>query len=337
MGSDENAATEVDLGRVVNALPALVWTTQGDGRSDFVNRHWCEYTGLGPDEALDHGWQRAIHPDDLTSFLECWSVIRQSGVAKEIDGRLRRFDGEYRWFVFRPSFMEDVSGRGRWCWLGLNADESPSLDGRLRRLFDMLPWQAGFLNTAFVSEFSNLQSLKDFNMTQEQLEQWRTSGIIHVDDHERNDKASTALLTTGEMFDEQIRMLYPNGAYRWTRARAVPIRDAQGNIVRYVTFQIDVDDLKRAEDLLAAEVKLLERVARGEPLSQVLDALSRHVEAALQRLLLQYPPRCTRQRSTSRSAPAPACRTLSMICSTGGPLTAAGTTPIRWRSSRRPR
>ena len=63
------------------------------------------------------------------------------------------------------------------------------------------------------------------------------------------------------------------------RARdAVPVRDAQGNIVRYVTFQIDVDDLKRAEDLLAAEVKLLERVARGEQLSEVLDALSRHVE-----------------------------------------------------------
>ena len=278
MGSDGNAATEIDLGRVVNALSALVWTTQRDGRSDYVNRYWCEYTGLGPDAALDHGWQRAIHPDDLASFLDCCSLVQQSGLAKEIDVRLRRFDGEYRWFVFRPSFIEDVSGGGRWCWLGLNVDESASLDGRLRRFFDMLPWQAGFLNTAFVSEFSNLRSLKDFGMTQVELEQWRTSGIIHVDDHERNDRAARALLTAGEMYDEQVRMLYPNGEYRWTRARAVPVRDAQGNIVRYVTFQIDVDDLKRAEDLLAAEVKLLERVARGEPLNQVLGALSSHME-----------------------------------------------------------
>ena len=278
MVSDENAAIKLDLGSVVNALPALVWTTQGDGRSDFVNRSWCQYTGLGPDAALDQGWQAAIHPDDLTSFLDGWSSIRQSGIAKDIDGRLRRFDGEYRWFVFRPSLMEDRGGRDRWCWLGLNVDESASLDGRLRRFFDMLPWQAGFLNTAFVSEFSNLRSLKDFGMTQLELEQWRTSGIIHSDDHERNDKAARALLTEGDMFDEQIRMLYPNGAYRWTRARAVPVRDAQGNVVRYVTFQIDVDDLKRAEDLLAAEVKLLEKVARDEPLSQVLEALSHHME-----------------------------------------------------------
>ena len=278
MGNDENAAAKVDLGAVVNALPALVWTTQGDGRSDFVNRYWCEYTGLEPDMALDHGWQRAIHPDDLTSFLDCWGLIQQSGVAKEIDGRLRRFDGEYRWFVFRPSLIEDVSGRGRWCWLGWYADESTSLDGRLRRLFDMLPWQAGFLNAAGVSEFSNRQALKDFNLPQEGLAQPRRSGVIHGDDFEKNDRALTALLTTGEMLDLQIRMLYPDGTYRWTRARCVPVRDAQGNVIRYVTFQIDVDDLKRAEDLLAAEVKLLQRVARGEPVSQVLDALSRHVE-----------------------------------------------------------
>lgn len=278
MGSDETTAATVDLGRVVNVLPALIWTTQGDGRGDFVNRYWCEYTGLEPDEALDHGWQRAIHPDDLRSFLDSWSEIRQSGVAKEIDARLRRFDGEFRWFAVRPSLMEDVSGHARWCWLGLNADEGASLDGRLRRFFDILPWQAGFLNTAYVSEFSNRQALTDFAMTQEQLAQWTTSGIIHVDDFEKNERASRNLLTTGKLFDEQIRMLYPSGAYRWTRARAVPVRDAHGNIVRYVTFQIDVDDLKRAEDLLAAEVKALERVARGEPLGQVLEVLSRHLE-----------------------------------------------------------
>lgn len=165
--------------------------------------------------------------------------------------------------------MEDISGHGRWCWLGLNVDESASLDGRLRRFFDILPWQGGVLNAAGVSEFSNLQALNDFNMTQEELAQWTTSGVIHVDDHERNQNAVMALLTTGKLYDEQIRMLYPDGTYRWTRARCVPVRDAQGNVVRYVTFQIDVDDLKRAEDLLAAEVKVLERVARGELLGDV--------------------------------------------------------------------
>src|SRR5580698_8781856 len=93
MSSEGIAATEVDLAEVVHALPALVWTTHVDGRSDFVSRRWCEYTGLEPDGALDRGWLRAIHPDDLSAFLETWNLIQQSGVAKDIDARLRRFDG----------------------------------------------------------------------------------------------------------------------------------------------------------------------------------------------------------------------------------------------------
>jgi PAS domain S-box-containing protein len=165
MGDNKNTATEADLAKVVHALPALIWTTHVDGRSDFVNRHWCEYTGLEPGAALDHGWQGAIHLDDLATFSETWSLIRRSGVAKDIDARLRRFDGEYPWFVFRPSFIADASARGRWCWLGLNADETTSTDGRMRRFFDMLPWQAGFLNVAGVLEFTNLRSLRDFKMT----------------------------------------------------------------------------------------------------------------------------------------------------------------------------
>ena len=278
MGSDANAAAEIDLGRVVNALPALVWTTQGDGRCDFVNRHWCEYTGLGPDVALDHGWQKAIHPEDLTAFLESWRAIPRSGVVKEIDARLRRADGEYRWFVFRPTVMEDVPGRGRWCWLGLHTDERIETDGRMRRFFDVLPWQAGFLDKAGVLEFTNRQSLQDFGMTKKELEEWSRSGIIHADDLERNAESLATKMASGELWDHEIRLRYPNGAYRWTRSRCVPVRDAQGNVVRHVTFQIDIDDLKRAEDLLAAEVGVLERVARGEPLNQVLDALGRDVE-----------------------------------------------------------
>ena len=184
MGSDEDAATEVDLGRVVNALPALVWTTQGDGRSDLrqpllVRIHWSWTCTC----ALDHGWQRAIHPDDLTSFLDCWNVIQQSGRCQR-DRRaiaaLRRRISLVR--VPSLSHAEDEAAVVRWCWLGLNADESAPLDGRLRRFFDMLPWQAGFLNAAGVSEFSNLQALNDFNMTQEELAQSRRSGIIHADD-----------------------------------------------------------------------------------------------------------------------------------------------------------
>ena len=102
------------------------------------------------------------------------------------------------------SFREAGSGIQLWCWLAVHADESAATDGRMRRFFNMLPWQAGFLSAAGVSEFSNVQALNDFKMSQEQLEQWRTSGIIHKGDHERVQKARPALLATGELYDEEL-------------------------------------------------------------------------------------------------------------------------------------
>jgi PAS domain S-box-containing protein len=130
MRGDKRAGMKIDFGGVVEALPGLVWTTQADGRSDFINRGWREYTGLGLDDAIGHGWQAAIHPDDLASFERSWDLIRQSGIATEIDARLCRFDGQYRWFVFRPSPLpEDDSSHQRWCWLGPDADESASTAG----------------------------------------------------------------------------------------------------------------------------------------------------------------------------------------------------------------
>ena len=278
MRSDERAGMEIDFGGVVDTLSGLIWTTQADGRSEFVNRVWRDYTGLGPDESLDHGWHSAIHPDDLTTLLEGWEVIRRTGAAKEIYVRLRRFDGEYRWFTLRPALVpEEIDRRQRWCWLGMDADEGPTTDGRLRRLFDMMPVQVAFLNRESVSEFSNRQMLLDYDMTQPELAAWTSSGAIHIDDHPKV-RVQIEEIMAGQRSTSTLRMRYKDGSYRWMRCICVPCRDGQGNIVRYVTCQTDVHDLNHADDLLATEVKLLEMVARGEPVAQVLDALSRGIE-----------------------------------------------------------
>ena len=91
---------ENELGSVVDTLPGLVWTALPDGSVDFLNRYWCEYTGLGVDEAHGSGWQTAIHPEDLPELLERWRSILASGEPGRMEARLRRFDGEYRWFDF---------------------------------------------------------------------------------------------------------------------------------------------------------------------------------------------------------------------------------------------
>ena len=106
---------ENELSRVVDALPGLVWTARLDGKIDFLNQRWREYTGLsveeilGADEEYGRGWQAAIHPEDLPGLLERWRSILASREPGEMEARLRRFDGEYRWFLFRACPLADPS------------------------------------------------------------------------------------------------------------------------------------------------------------------------------------------------------------------------------------
>jgi PAS domain S-box-containing protein len=110
-----------DVRLVVDAIPTLAWSAQGDGSADFFNERWLEYTGLSTEQARDWGWTVALHPDDLNRLVDYWQSVLASGEPGEMEGRLRRFDGVYRWFLFRatPSFDND----GRVVkWFGTNTD-----------------------------------------------------------------------------------------------------------------------------------------------------------------------------------------------------------------------
>jgi PAS domain S-box-containing protein len=96
---------ENELSRVVDALPGLIWTARPNGHFDFFNRRWREYTGLSLQEASGWGWQTAIHPEDLPKLVERWESVHSSGKPGEMEARLRRFDGEYRWFLIAGSPM----------------------------------------------------------------------------------------------------------------------------------------------------------------------------------------------------------------------------------------
>ena len=110
-----------ELGRVIGALPGLVWTASADGQFDFVNRRWCEYTGLGLDESRGRGWQAAIHPDDLPGLLTGWRPDDAASAPIETQVRVRGSDGRYRWFLFRAQPSADPSGRAA-TWHGLGSD-----------------------------------------------------------------------------------------------------------------------------------------------------------------------------------------------------------------------
>jgi PAS domain S-box-containing protein len=106
---DEIKRSEDRLRLVTDTIPTLVWRAGPDGSPDFLNQPALDYTGLSLDQAR-LGWPRAFHPDDKKGMLQKWSAIRESSMRGGLEARLRRFDGEYRWFLFQAEPLRDEAG-----------------------------------------------------------------------------------------------------------------------------------------------------------------------------------------------------------------------------------
>ena len=102
--------------------------------------------------------------------------------------------------------------------------------------------------------------------------------LVHPDDIASHVVARDAAIASGTPFEHELRYRRADGQYRWFLLRAVPLRDERGATVKWYGVGTDIDDRKRAEGLLAGEKRILEMVARGDPLPRVLDGLCRLVE-----------------------------------------------------------
>jgi PAS domain S-box-containing protein len=106
---------------IIDAIPAMAWSTLPDGYVEFLNRRWLDYTGLSLEQARGWGWDVAVHPDDLEALTDRWRALLASQEAGEIEARVRRHDGEYRWFLFRAEPVRDEHG-DIVKWYGANTD-----------------------------------------------------------------------------------------------------------------------------------------------------------------------------------------------------------------------
>jgi formate hydrogenlyase transcriptional activator len=132
---------------MVDTIPTLVWCTLPDGSNEFHNQRWHDYSGLPEGEENGWGWKVSYHPEDLEQLLDKFRALLASGEPGEFEARLRRFDGEYRWFLIRAVPRRDETGKVV-NWYGSSTDiedrkraeEKLREDEReLRRITDAIP------------------------------------------------------------------------------------------------------------------------------------------------------------------------------------------------------
>ncbi|WP_461139817.1 sensor histidine kinase [Spirosoma pomorum] len=95
---------------VTDFMPQIVWATQPDGRHDFFNQRWYDFTGLTPQESFNEKWANALHPDDVERTNRVWDESLRTGNPYEIEYRMLRYDGQYRWLLGRALPMRDEAG-----------------------------------------------------------------------------------------------------------------------------------------------------------------------------------------------------------------------------------
>jgi PAS domain S-box-containing protein len=254
-----------EIAGVVDLLPGLVWTARPDGRVDFLSRRWREYTGLDLDPSSHADWQAAIHPADLPQWLERWRSSPKSDQPWELELRLRRFDGAYRWFLCRASPETDASGQVvRWCGINTDIDDHRRAENDLRAIeTNYGGWVGSFPGlmvtmslTGRVELFSS-EVLEYFGKTREELRTWAMTDAVHPDDRARVVTAFTESVTTGKPYRIEHRCRRSDGVYRWFQVRALAVRDHDEQITGWYVVLTDIDDLKRAEHAMRASERNL--------------------------------------------------------------------------------
>jgi len=127
-------SSEDRLRRVINTIPAHVWSTLPDGSVDFINQRLLESTGLSIEALLGSGWLSIIHPDDRTRFTATWRSALAAGEPAEMEARVWTAQRDYRSLLVRNVPLRD--GRGeivKWYGTGIDIEDRKRAEESLRK------------------------------------------------------------------------------------------------------------------------------------------------------------------------------------------------------------
>jgi PAS domain S-box-containing protein len=281
---DEIQKSESKLRQVIDTIPALAWCNLPDGPNEFLNKGWHEYTGVPAEQSHGWSWQNAFHPDDLPPLMEKWMKMLTSGEPDEIEARLRRHDGVYRWFLIRAQPFRDESGKiVRWYGTSTDIDDRKraeealqSSERNLRQVIDTIPTLIHVLGPDGSVLYVNPRVLDYTGLTLEDVQRGDYRARVgHPEDAEESLRERRAhALSSAVPFESEYRVLGKDGQYRWFLARYNPLLDDQGKIDRWYVTATDIDDRKRAEaEIEQAYLRLAEAQRVSKTGSFVTDLL----------------------------------------------------------------
>ena len=253
--------TEDRIRLIIDTVPAQLWTESPEGVVDFVNRRWIDYTGMTLDQAVGSGWNRMVHPDDIEQVLSKWQLLIAEGKPREIESRLRRSDGTYRWFLSRCYPLVDRSGKIHG-WYGIDTDiqDLKAAEETLRRSEGYLAEAQRISHTG-----SWARDAANDEMTYSSAEFFRVVGFdphdgpprfetflqrVHPEDQARVRGTIEKARHEKAEYELDYRIIHPGGEIRDVHVLGHPVLRPSGEISEFVGTAMDITERKRAEGAL---------------------------------------------------------------------------------------
>ncbi|WNC89167.1 PAS domain-containing protein [Paraburkholderia sp. FT54] len=244
---------------ISSLFPGLVWSALANGDIEYLSPSLCEYTGIEKAHNCD-SLRAAIHPDDLRTNDRYWDALRAGNDMGELELRLRRVDGKYRWFLCRVKAIRNDSGRLlRWVGVIWDIDDRKTSESLLRieeetyrRIVDSVPACVCVGGPNGDLLYVNKVGVAALGRPMEEILGDRWMAYIHPDDVQAAQQQWKARIAAREPVDIAVRMRQHDGVYRWKRLLAEPSRCSNGHVINWYLIGIEIDETIKAQQAVAA-------------------------------------------------------------------------------------
>lgn len=303
ISSEDRTQAETEFRELRDVLPQYICVYGSDGTPLYANDELLDFFGSTSDEFRAADFQtKVFHPDDLQRLREVRSTAMLRGEGWEIEARILRKDGQYRWFLIRGKPLRDEAGNIiRWFASGTDIEDRKRAQWEIEQLVDAVPQHLVVLSGDGRRLYAN-KTVRDYHgMTlQEFLSEEVPSHCFHPDDVACYMHSRIAGIASGQPWEAEARLLSKEGQYRWFLYRANPLRDEQGVVIRWYISRTDIEDRKQTDSELQQERdrlhllleftnRLAVKLDLNELLRSVVDSVHKMIRCDLVAVFLPAP------------------------------------------------
>src|SRR3984893_15393685 len=246
---------------VIDTIPTMAWSLRPDGVLDFLNQRWLDYTGLSLEEAIEQP-TCTVHPEDLPRVMEKWLVVKATSQPYAHEMRLRRADGEYRWFLVRIAPLLDEQGSiVKRYGVAIDIEHRKRAEKalresetRFRRLVELMPVAVYVCDTSGIIHIYTHRAVELWGRepkSGDTAQRYCASLRLYTPDGKlvphQESKMAEVLRTGVPAYDQEIVVERPDGSRITTQVNIAPLRNSDGELIGALNCFQDITERKRVE------------------------------------------------------------------------------------------